>query len=347
MADRLLLLVNTASGTGHPAGLVPRLRAIVEGALGPGRSELAPVADHAAAKRLARDFVARTPGVCAVVVGGGNGTLRAAIEGIASAAEAEGSSPADRAVVAALRLGSGNLFARHFGAPVDPEAALRGILENLVAGRLTRCVLVRCDVEDADGGRRTLHATSLVGFGAFGGVPAALARWHAAHPRLHRALARLAGIERLTRLEYAVAFAARALGDALSRRARPFRVVGGAPGATLVAGAIVKLGQAALPLPWRIRPEDPAMALALLDRLPVPALLRGLLRPRRLARRARVSTLSPGECVRLERTGRAPVELFLDEDPESFGRALEIRLADTLPVAPGPDYRWPALPEVA
>ena len=89
------------------------------------------------------------------------------------------------------------------------------------------------------------------------------------------------------------------------------------------------------------------MALALLDRLPLPALLRGLVRPRRLARRAHVTTLAPGECVRLERTGRAPVELFLDEDPESFGRALEIRLAGTLPVAPGPDYRWPALPEVA
>ncbi len=89
------------------------------------------------------------------------------------------------------------------------------------------------------------------------------------------------------------------------------------------------------------------MALALLDRMPLPALVRGLLRPRRLARRARVSTLAPGERVRLERTGPAPVELFLDEDPESFGRALEIRLAGELPVAPGPDYRWPALPEAA
>src|SRR5512142_1042720 len=239
MTDRLLLLVNASSGTGHSPALVERLRAILVGALGPAGAEIVAVADHAAAKRLARDFVARTPGRCAVVVGGGNGTLRAAIEGIASVAEAEGSTPADRAVVAALRLGSGNLFARHFGAPADPEAALRGIVANLVAGRLTRCVLVRCDVEDANGGRRTLHATSLVGFGAFGGVPAALARWHAAHPRLPRALAGLAGIQRLTRLEYAIAFALRALRDAVSRGARPFRVVGRERDAPLAAGAVV------------------------------------------------------------------------------------------------------------
>ena len=79
------------------------------------------------------------------------------------------------------------------------EGHLRGVLANLRARRLTRCALVRCDVEDA-GGARTLHATSLVGLGALGRVPADLARWHRALPRLHRLLARALGIERLTRL---------------------------------------------------------------------------------------------------------------------------------------------------
>lgn len=347
MVERLLLIVNTASGTGRGARVVERLRAVLDADAGPGAAELAPVADHADAARRAREFVARAPGRCAVIVGGGNGTVRATVEGIAAAL---GPSGGDRAVLAALRLGSGNLFARHFGAPPDPEAALRGVLANLRADRLTRAELVRCDVEDADGARRTLHATSLVAFGALGRVPADLARWHAALPRVHRALARALGIERLTRIEYAVAFALRALRAAGSRvGGERLRVaVGGrARRARLLAGAVAKLEVPALPLRPRPRPEEPALSLALLDRLPLAALVAGLLRPRRLARRARVATLGRGEPLRLETADGAPARFFVDEDPESFGRALTVSLAFAIPVAPGPDYRWPASPQEA
>src|SRR5512139_3314816 len=117
MVERVLLLANETSGTGRAARLVPRLRAILEGALGPDRVETVTVADHAAARRVAQDFAARTPGSCAIVVGGGNGTLRAAVEGIAAALEGPGDP--DRVAVAALRLGSGNVFARQFGVPAD------------------------------------------------------------------------------------------------------------------------------------------------------------------------------------------------------------------------------------
>lgn len=348
MVERLLLLVNATSGTGRAARLVPRLRAILERALGPARLEVACVADHPAARRVAQEFAARAPGSCAIVVGGGNGTLRAAVEGIAAALEGPGDP--DRVAVAALRLGSGNVFARQFGVPADPEAALRGIVDNLVAGRLARCRLVRCDVEDAGGRRRTLHATSLVGFGAFGRVPGDLARWHRALPRLRRALARVLGIERLNRIEYAVAFALRALREATSgAAARSPRLVsrGSWAGARVLAGAVAKFDVPGLPLRSGVRPGDPAMALAILRPLRLPALLRGLLAPRRLVRRARLSVLGHGETIRLEAPDGAPAEFFLDEDPESFDRALTLRLSRALPVVPGPDYRWPVLPEVS
>ncbi|HET8540578.1 MAG TPA: diacylglycerol kinase family protein [Anaeromyxobacter sp.] len=342
MVGRVLLLLNTASGTGHPPGLVERLRAVLDGALGPARAEIASVSDHAAAKRRAHDFVAGTPGRCAVVVGGGNGTVRAAVEGIAGALGAAGGD--GRVVLAALRLGSGNVFARHFGVPADPEAALRGIVENLAAARLARCELVRCDVEDGDGTRRTLHATSLVAFGALGRVPGDLARFHRALPSLRRLLARLLGIERLTRLEYVVAFALRALRAAvLGGVDDRLRLVarGRATEAGLFAGALVKYDLDALPVRTRLRAGDPAVALAVVERMPLPAVLAGLFRPRRLARRATVSTLGRGEELRVERTDGARTEFFLDEDPESFDRALTLRLSGALPVAPGPDYRWP------
>lgn len=342
MAARLLLLVNTTSGTGQATALVERLRAILDAALGRERFEVACVADHAAASRAAEEFVARTPGRCAVVAGGGNGTVRAAVEGISAAL---GPAGGERVALAALRLGSGNVFARHFGAPADPEAALRGILEHLRAERLARCVLLRCDVEHADGRRRTLLATSLVGFGAFGEVPADLARWHGAHPSLHRLAARLLGLERLTRLEYGVAFALRVLRDAVSPgggHALRVRLADGDPGATLSAGAVAKYDFDALPLRSGLRAVEPAMALALLDRLPLAALLRGLLRPRRLARGARLSVLARGETVRLEARDGEPAPFFVDEDPDTFDRALTVRLSHALPVVPGPDYRWPA-----
>lgn len=347
MVDRVLLLVNTASGTGHPPSLVGRLRRVLEGSVGAARSEVVCVTDHPATARLAHDFVRRTAGPCALVVGGGNGTLRAAVEGIASALpERPG---AARAVLAALRLGSGNLFARQFGVPADPEPALRGILENLRAGRLARCELVRCDVEDADGGRRTLHATSMVGFGSFGRVPGDIERWRRGHPRLRRVLARLLGLERLNGVEYAAAFALRALRDGRAGTAqRACRLVarGRAREADLVAGAVIKFGFEGLPLSLGLRAEQPAMALALLERPPLGALLRGLVSPARLARRVQLAFLSRGEPVRLERTGGAATEFFVDEDPAWFGRAVTLRLALSLPVAPGPDYRWSAAQEV-
>lgn len=353
MVERLLLLINTASGTGHPRSVVERLRDVLTSSLGQRHFEIACAVDHDEVKRLSREFVARTSGTCALVVGGGNGTLRAAIEGIADAAgDGSGHEAAglpDRVVVGALRLGSGNLFARQFGAPADPEAALRGIVDNLITGRLTRCQLMRCDVEDGAGCRR-LYATSMIGFGSFGRVPSDLDRWRVAYPRLRRLLARLLGIERLNGFEYAGAFALRALRDATARRAeRPYRLSAGGRECevSLLAGALVKFDFAGLPITTNLMSEQPAAALALVETLPLGALLVGLVRPRRLARRAQRSTLSPGDSIRLETQDGQPTAFFLDEDPATFDRAVTLRLSSTLRIAPGPEYRWPALLEVS
>ncbi len=130
--ERVLLVVNRASATGHGKATVDRLRATLDEALGHKveiRVEV--VDDHSQAKEQTKTFLATSDAPALVIAGGGSGTLRAVIEGVCAGSEPGHLPGRERVRIAALRMGSGNPVARQFGVPHVPEAALKGILANL------------------------------------------------------------------------------------------------------------------------------------------------------------------------------------------------------------------------
>src|SRR5919109_5635658 len=124
MAERVLLLFNRASGTGHSKRLFSGVENAFRENAGAGYEvSTATVDSHPSARRLTREFFCASRDGSAVIAGGGGGTLRAVVEGICDASPT--SLPGrERIRVGALRLGSGNVVAKRLGVPLDPiEAA--------------------------------------------------------------------------------------------------------------------------------------------------------------------------------------------------------------------------------
>jgi hypothetical protein len=303
-ATGALLLVNRASGTQAAIALTGTLAAVLERRL---PATVAEVADHPAAAAVARRFVAATPRALVVVAGGG-GTLRAAVEG-SWAALGGRPVPAERLTVAALRLGSGNLVARALGAGRDPVESLRRLLAAHAAGGSVPVPLIRC----REAGRELL-GLGLAGFGQWGRVPGDIARWRRLAGPVRRRLGRLAGIERLNGLEYRACFARRLAEAALAPGRLDLVAIQAAGGPAthvrLLAAGALNLPVSGLPGP---RPPDLTEPAFDLHVLPWPARRRPRLRWRLTA---------GGEPVRIRLLGAGRAEWFLDEDPEVFSDLL-------------------------
>src|SRR5205807_3444146 len=128
---RALLIINRVAGVGNDVVAV-KLRSMFEESLSGGvevKVEL--VSDHQTARNCTTEFMRASNEPSVVIAGGGGGTLRAVIEGICRE-HASGPLPgSERVRVGALRMGSGNVLAKRFGAPRDPVAGLEGLLKNL------------------------------------------------------------------------------------------------------------------------------------------------------------------------------------------------------------------------
>ncbi|HSE24380.1 MAG TPA: diacylglycerol kinase family protein, partial [Pyrinomonadaceae bacterium] len=134
-AERALLIINQTSGTGHKESIAEELSSLFKQGLNEVtdvRVEL--VSDHATARRYTAEFITETDTPAVVVAGGGGGTLRAVVEGVCDASGSAGLPGPERVRVGALRMGSGNVLAKQFGVPSDPEAGLRGLQASLKAG---------------------------------------------------------------------------------------------------------------------------------------------------------------------------------------------------------------------
>jgi diacylglycerol kinase family enzyme len=312
--DRALLIINRTAGTGQDGATVEQLSSLFKQTLD-DLSEVGveSVCDHAAARACAAQFISSSEAPALVVAGGGGGTLRAVIEGVC-----ESRNSAVR--VGALRMGSGNVLARQFGVPRDPYLALQGLLKNLSAGVTAQCCVMRCETWTSSGKSEVHHAVTLGGLGQFGRIPSDLSRWHMRFPFVQKLAARSIGVEKLTNVEYAVAFLLRTLthrGEAVEigfqNQQVPFR---------LLSGAVMNFPIAALPFKPSVTVEDEALEVYLVS-------LRG-------RRRFRIEKDQPLE-LRFANGDR--VEFFLDEDPVTTYGRLSLGIAGSVAFVPGPDYQ--------
>ena len=350
-AERILLIVNWTAGIGHSRALVDRLRAMLAEFSGERTTlQVDIVGDHPAARASANEFLTASDAPAVVIVGGGSGTLRAVIEGLCEG-HAVGELPGrERVRVGALRMGSGNPLARQFGIPQDPEAGLRGVIENLRAGRTAPCCVLRCEVGMANGSPEVHYAATMGGFGQFGRTPGDLVRLH----RLllaPRALAgRLLGIERVNNVEYVLAVLFRATSCALLGRSATEVVEVRADDRKevlpLLAGVVMNFPFKELPIDPGVSVEEEALSLYLIPFTGRLSALWLVLTPQRLIRGALRIKVRKFECVEIRLVDRDTAEFFLDEDPMTFHGQLTLQVAGSLAFVPGPEYRFRSESEV-
>jgi hypothetical protein len=347
VAERILLIVNSRAGIGHGHATVEGLRAMLAELSG-GRATLQVevVEDHPAARGCANEFLAASDAPALVVVGGGSGTLRAVIEGLCEG-RAAGELPGhERVRVGALRMGSGNPLARQFGVPQDPEAGLRGIIENLRAGRTAPCCVLRCEVGMPNGGPKVHYAATMGGFGQFGRTPGDLVRWHRLLPAPRAVAARLLGIERLNNVEYVLAVLFRSAACALlgssATEVVEVRADYRKEILPLLAGVAMNFPFKELPIDPGVRVEDEAVSVYLIPFTGRSSALRLVLAPRRLIRGALRIEVRKFERIEIRLVDRDAAEFFLDEDPMTFHGRMTLQVAGSLAFVPGPEYRFRA-----
>jgi diacylglycerol kinase family enzyme len=349
VVERGLLIVNRASGTGHDRAVVEGLRKMLSGSLGKWATlRVKMVKDHSSARSCAAEFLAASDAPALVIAGGGSGTLRAVIEGLCE--ESPGGRPPgrERVIVGALRMGSGNPLARQFGVPHDPEAALRGIVDNLEAGRTARCCVMRCEVGTREGRSEVYYAATMAGFGQFGRAPGDLERWHRRISGPRAIVARLSGIERINNVEYILALLIRSASGAVLGRSTAEVVEVHAGDRTerlpLLAGVAMNFPIGELPVDPGTRVEEGALSLYLAPFTGRSSALRLILAPRRVFRSAIKLQIEGQECVEIRLVDRDAAEFFLDEDPLTFHGRLSLRVAGFLAFVPGPEYEFRVSP---
>ena len=347
IVERILLIVNRTAGLGHDHALVDRLRTMLAKAFGEQATlQVDVVGDHPAARARANEFLGASKAPALILVGGGGGTLRAVIEGLCENSELARLPGRERVLIGALRMGSGNVLARQFGIPRDPEAGLRGIIENLRVGRTVPCCVMRCETGTRDGLTEVHYGATLGGFGQFGRVPGDLVRWERRSPAAHKVAATFFGIERLTNVEYALALLVRSASTALVGGTMAEKVevsMQDRRGATrLLAGVAMNFPFEAFPVDPGVRAEDEALSLYLIPYSGRLSTLLLVLAPHRLLRGALKIRIEGQERVEIRLLDRNTAEFFLDEDPMTFHGRLTLQVAGSLAFVPGPEYRFRA-----
>lgn len=319
--ERALLIINRTAGTGQDESVVETLTSIFTQNLDELREvKVELVSNHADARACAAGFVSESEAPALVVAGGGGGTLRAVIEGICDTRVSAKLPGPERVRAGALRMGSGNVLAKQFGVPSDPIAALDGLLTNLKAGRTVPCCVMRCETWTSSGYSEVHHAVTLGGLGQFGHIPSDLARWHARFPLLHKFAARSFGIEKLTNVEYALAFFIRSLSCVLfPHRAEIVEIQGHRE--RLLSGVVMNFPIPALPFKPGVTVEDEALVVYLI--------------PLSLLPHTRCIRIEKDQCIDIRFIDRGPVELFLDEDPVTTYKQLRLSVAGSIAFVPG------------
>lgn len=303
------------------------------------------VDDHPKARRRTEAFLASCDAPALIIAGGGGGTLRAVIEGVCEGREPGQLPGPERVRVAALRMGSGNLLARQFGMPRDPEVGLSEIVANLHRDRTVPCCIVRYEVGRRGAAPQVCHAATLGGFGQFGRVPRDLERWHRRLRWLYRPALRLLNIERLTYAEYGLALLIRSIWCALRPEAAEVvtvRLRERVESMRLLAGAVMSFPFRAPPFAPDLRAEEGALSLTCVPYRGRRALFLLALSPRRLSRNALRVRISAPDDAEICLKDRDSAGFFLDEDAMVFHGRIKIQVAGALAFVPGPEYARPS-----
>lgn len=339
MTERALLVVNRAAATGHSVMIADRLRGRLGAELGPEINlSLAVVQDHPAATIAVRDYLENSDAPALIIAGGGGGTLRAVIEGICDGCEVGRLPQRDCVRLAALRMGSGNVLAKQFGAPRDAAEGMKGIAASLRADCTEPCCVMRVEIGRHDQSPDVRYAATLGGFGQFGRVPGDLARWHRRLPTFHKLMARVLGIERMTNIEYGLALLVRSVSCALwPKQTEQIKIRIGDRTETLrlLAGAVLNFDLSALPLDSEVSIGDPALSLRFVSHTGRLATLGLVLAAKLTARHALNLEIESGARLEIELVDRSSAEFFLDEDPLTFHEKLTVQVAGTLAFVPG------------
>jgi len=307
--QRALLIINRTAGTGQDGATVEQLSSLFRqtlGELSEVRVEL--VSDHAAARACAAQFISWSEAPALVVAGGGGGTLRAVIEGVCDTRNSA-------VRVGALRMGSGNVLARQFGVPRDPYIGLQGLLKNLSADVTAPCCVMRCETWTSSGNSEVHHAVTLGGLGQFGRIPSDLSRCHTRFPFVQKLAARSIGVEKLTNVEYVIAFLLRTLthrGEAVEIRFQNQQ-----ERLRLLSGVVMNFPIATLPFKPCVTVADEALEVHLLS-----------LRGRRCFR------VEKDQPLEIRFIDRDRVEFFLDEDPLTTCGRLSLGVAGSVAFVP-------------
>lgn len=293
---RALLIINRTAGIGQDGACVDELASLFKRELSALRDvQVELVNNHADARRCAARFSTASEAPALIVAGGGGGTLRAVVEGIYDSGNSA-------VRVGALRMGSGNLLARQFGAPRDPVAGLRGLLTNLKAGRARPCCVMRCETLTSAGNAEVHHGLVMGGVGQFGRIPGNLSRWHTRFPRVRKLMARLIGVERFNTLEYVCAFLLRSLAHRAEKVEIEFKDQ--TQRLRLLSGVVMTVA-------------DVGIAVHLLTR-------RGI----------RYFRIEKDQQLEFRFDDQSPVEFFLDEDPVTTCGRLTLSVAPSIAFVP-------------
>ncbi len=318
MSPSALLILNRASGTGHPAELAEQLGIALRSGYGASLEvQTAVVDDHPEARSAAANHVAAAARPSLVVAAGGGGTLRAVVEGVLQAFPAAPPGP-EVVRLAALRMGSGNVVARTLGIPRDPVTAARQVGEGLTRNLTKPCGVLRCTHGLPGGGTAMRYAVTMCGLGQWGRVPGDIGRWRQRHAHGRKRAASWVGLERVNALEYVMFGAARMVAGTVSGSRCELVEVDGTRQMRLLAAVALNMPLPPLPDPGVVMGEE-AVGLTVVPRLGRPFRRR----------------LEAGESFTLRLLDRDSVEFFLDEDPERATGWLKLDVAGVLAFVPG------------
>ena len=332
---RLFLLVNKRAGSGHGGGVLDALRKKAEALFSRDFTVMFQAAEtHPEIERAIREFAAGIEKPSVIIAGGGGGTLGAVINGVCAAGAGPGLPGPERLRIAALRMGSGNVLARHLGAPADPIAGLDAIKVSLENNRIINCCIGCYKFRDKTEKPVARYAATLAGFGLFGKVPGMLSRFHARSRIVYPAMKRLFGLEKTTALEYIGALVIGAIKAMIRTGALAQAEFIGPDGVAyttrLLAGAVVNFPVPSLPFKPDCRMQDDMVQLFLLPCRSRTDIIAYLLMPWRLRKKMRKIDVKGGHSITIKPASGAAEEFFLDEDTFFFKERIEISTAGFL-----------------